>query len=115
MFAALLHDDAGFIVSAELVLVCTIAVLALVVGLSEVAHAVNNELNDVAEAVGSLNQSYAFSGFRAEKKGCRVDTFFAGSSFKDSIDGCDRNECDIACAPPMPEMPKGGHGGHGGW
>ena len=33
-FTKLLNDDAGFIVSAELVLISTIAVLGLVVGLS---------------------------------------------------------------------------------
>ena len=47
------------IISAELVLVLTIAVLAMVVGLSEVAVAVNNELNDISNAVGSLNQSFS--------------------------------------------------------
>ena len=36
-FAKLANDEAGFIVSAELVLVATIAVLAMVVGLSELA------------------------------------------------------------------------------
>ena len=112
MFAALLKDDAGFIVSAELCLVATICVISLVVGLSEVAHAVNQELNDVSEAIGSLNQSYSFSGFIAKKKDCR-DSFFFGSSFRDSVDDCDRNECDIACAPSVPEGPKGHHGHHG--
>ena len=34
---ALINDEAGFIVSAELVLVASIAVLGMVVGLSEVA------------------------------------------------------------------------------
>ena len=36
-FAALINDESGFIVSAELVLVSTIAVLGMIVGLSEVA------------------------------------------------------------------------------
>jgi hypothetical protein len=44
LFTALINDEAGFIISAELVLVSTIAVLAMVVGLSEVALNVNNEL-----------------------------------------------------------------------
>lgn len=44
----LLHDETGFIVSAELVLVATILVIGLIVGLSEVQHAVVQELNDVA-------------------------------------------------------------------
>ena len=44
LFTKLIHDEAGFIVSAELVLVATVGVLAMVVGLSEVALNVNNEL-----------------------------------------------------------------------
>ena len=46
----LLNDEAGFIVSAELVLIATLGVLAMVVGLSEVAFNINNELQDVARA-----------------------------------------------------------------
>jgi Flp pilus assembly pilin Flp len=58
----LLDDEAGFIVSAELVLVGTIAVLSMVVGLASVSNAVNSELNDVAQAFDSANQSYRYSG-----------------------------------------------------
>lgn len=112
MFATLLKDEAGFIVSAELVLVSTISVLSLVVGLCEIAHAANEELNDVSEAIGSLNQSYHFGGFSVKKKGC-MGCFFAGSAFRDSVDDCDRNECDIACGPVVPEGPKGHHGSGG--
>ncbi len=38
---ALYNDEAGFVVSAELILIATVAVLSLVVGLGEVSHAVN--------------------------------------------------------------------------
>ena len=53
-----LRDDAGYVLSGELVLVCTITVLSLVVGLSNVSAAINNELNDVGTAFGRLNQTY---------------------------------------------------------
>ncbi len=52
------NDDNGFVVSAELVLVSTICVIALVVGLTQVSRAINNELNDVAAAYSNINQSY---------------------------------------------------------
>src|SRR5258708_28914501 len=42
----------------------TITVSGMTVGLSEVAKAVVQELNDVGDAVGSLNQSFGFTGFR---------------------------------------------------
>ncbi len=59
---SLMKDEAGFIVSAELVLIATLGVLAMVVGLSEVAFNINNELSDVGRAFGSINQSFSTQG-----------------------------------------------------
>lgn len=107
MFTALLRDEGGFIVSAELVLVVTLLVVGMIVGLSEVQHAVVSELNDVGDAVGQLNQSFMFSGF-AKRKGHGKSAYFFGSSFRDSRDDCDNNQCDIACDGPVHEGPKMG-------
>lgn len=84
------NDDAGFIVSSELILVSTITVLAMIVGLSEVAHAVNQELEDVASAFGAVNQSYAYAGTSGHKG--HID----GSGFWDKVDFCD-SASDIVC------------------
>lgn len=99
MLHALLNDEAGAIVSIEMVLIITIAVLAVIVGWSEVAKAVNTELNDISNAVGALNQSYSFSGFHVgggwhDKSTSSV----AGSCFADRVDDCDVNSsCDLVC------------------
>jgi Flp pilus assembly pilin Flp len=94
---ALLADENGFIVSTELILIVTIAVLALIVGLSEVAVAVNTELNDVSNAIGSIKQDFAFSGFHSGS-GHKTKSFFAGSGFDDREDDCDCNtSCDLVC------------------
>jgi hypothetical protein len=77
------NDQHGFIVSAELVLVATIAVLAMVVGLSEVALNINNELEDVGSAFGSMSQAYSASGF------CGHKGHSEGSKYKDKADFCD--------------------------
>lgn len=77
-------EEAGFIVSAELVLVATIAVLAMVVGLAEVSSAVNQELEDVGSAVGSVQQSFYFAGVKSRDKGA-----IYGSRFEDHVDRCD--------------------------
>ena len=61
------NDESGFIVSAELVLVATIVVIGLLVGLVEVQWGVVGELNDVGDAIGSLNQSFQFCGFSVVK------------------------------------------------
>jgi len=86
-------DESGAIVSIEIVLVVTIMVLALIVGMSEVAVAVNNELNDISNAVGSLKQDYAFTGFAASD-GAKDKSFVAGSGYDDVTDDCD---CNISC------------------
>lgn len=84
------NDDAGFIISAELVLVTTIAVLAMLVGLSEVSHAINQELEDVASAFGAVNQTYAYAGTTGHKGS------IGGGSFEDLVDFCDAAS-DIVC------------------
>ncbi len=92
----LFHDEAGFIVSAELILISTIAVLSMVVGLSEVAHAVNQELEDVAAAFGSINQSYRYSGAKGHQGK------WSGSRFGDNADFCD-SQYDIVATNPQSE------------
>lgn len=90
------NDENGVIISAELVLVLTIAVLATVVGLSEVAVAVNTELNDISNAIGALNQTYNYTGFAGTDRHGKHKSFVAGSGFVDSTDDCDLNTtCDI--------------------
>lgn len=90
VFHTLMTDEAGFIVSAELVLISTIAVLGLVVGLAEVATNINHELEDVGAAFGSLNQSFCVKG----ASGCGAHT--SGGCFRDSQDFCD-GQNDIQC------------------
>lgn len=80
---ALWKDEAGFIVSAELVLIATVAVLAMVVGLSEVANAVNQELEDVASSFGSVNQSFRYQGLTGHGGAS------GGVCFEDRVDFCD--------------------------
>lgn len=58
----LLNDENGFMVSAELVLIATLGVLTLTVGLSEIGANLNSELMDVANAFGSINQSFSTQG-----------------------------------------------------
>lgn len=100
-------DEAGFIVSAELVLIATILVIGLIVGLSEVQTALVTELNDVSCAIGSLNQSYYFRGF----SGCK--SFTAGSNFHDRVDVCDENCANDLCASSSIETNEGTCFGNG--
>lgn len=103
MLQRLWNDEAGFVVSAELVLVATLLVIGLIVGLSEVQHALVQELNDVADAFGSVNQSYMYSGFSAKKNDWAFKSYTRGSIFEDIKDDCDNNQCDITCDEPVSE------------
>jgi hypothetical protein len=105
LLKSLYADDAGFIVSAELALIATITVIGVIVGLAEVQNAVVNELNDVGDAIGSLNQSFYFHG-HSSMEHCKLKAKVVGSSFKDQTDDGDGNECAISCDKPVPEVPK---------
>lgn len=107
MLLNLWNDEAGFVVSAELVLVATLLVIGLIVGLSEIQHAVVAELNDVGDAFGQLNQSYMYSGFSAKKSSWGYKSYVRGSIFEDVADECDNNQCDITCDEPVAEGWKG--------
>ena len=88
-FCVLVDDENGFIISAELVLVLTIAVLGMVVGLTAVRDSINSELNDLSNAFGAINQSYNYNGLKKELPNGGVHAFVAGSGFNDKSDDCD--------------------------
>lgn len=97
MLMALLNDETGAIVSIEIILILTVSVLSLIVGLSEVAVAVNTELNDISNAVGALNQDYAFTGFH-HTSGWKPIANYMGTAFNDKADDCDTDlSCDLVC------------------
>ena len=103
---ALWSDEAGFIVSSELVLIATMLVIGLIVGLSEIQHAVVAELNDVADAVGSINQSFQYAGISSRKCNGNIKGSIAGSCFVDVTDDCDNNQCALSCDATSNEAPK---------
>ncbi|MFI4876385.1 MAG: hypothetical protein ACIALR_13630, partial [Blastopirellula sp. JB062] len=77
------NDEAGFIVSTELILIATIVVIGLVVGLSAVRDAVTAELSDVAGAIQDVDQSYTVWGVTGHSAAV------AGSDYGDQQDWCD--------------------------
>jgi Flp pilus assembly pilin Flp len=83
MFHRLWKDEAGAVISAEIVLVATILVIGMVVGLKSVRDSVVTELADVAQAIANIDQSYSYSGII----GHAAQT--TGSFFNDAADFCD--------------------------
>ncbi|MGH7128876.1 MAG: Flp family type IVb pilin [Planctomycetaceae bacterium] len=86
------NDERGFVVSAELALVATVAVMAIVVGLTSVASSVNRELNDVSNAFGALDQTFFTNGLAKWPHAAVV-----GSGFVDRGDVCD---CQVIFQTP---------------
>jgi Flp pilus assembly pilin Flp len=98
------RDEHGFVISTELVLIATLCVLGLVTALSCVRDAVNGELQDVAGAIGSLNQSYCFTGFHGcVSPQCGTHARTAGSMFTDLRD--EEAAADIEGGPAVQVAP----------
>ncbi|MCC7420620.1 MAG: hypothetical protein IT428_10075 [Planctomycetaceae bacterium] len=104
---ALWNDEGGFIITAELVLISTLLVIGLVAGLACLRAALIGELEDVAGAIGSLNQSYWYKGYsgRAAWNGCYVKSATAGSRFVDRADGGIDIPNDISGCQTVPAQP----------
>ena len=85
----LFNDEAGFVISAELVLVLTIAVLGMVVGLTSMRDAINAELVDLSNAFGAIDQSYNLRGSFKESNTDKPHAQVAGFGFRDRGDDCD--------------------------
>ena len=83
MLNRLWNDQAGFVVSAELVLIATILVIGLIVGWATVRDQVLQELGDVAAAISQFNQSYSWSAVTGHTSSV------AGTYFDDTADFCD--------------------------
>jgi len=102
MLKQLFHDEAGFIVSAELVLIFTLAFCGVAVGMSVVRDALVQELGDVAESIGALNQSYAWRDIVAPDAANPNDPHgtCSGSGFEDQKDDCDCDSIDFNSITP---------------
>jgi hypothetical protein len=101
MMKTLWNDEAGVILSAELVLIGTILVLGMIVGLVELQCSIVAELSDLSSAFGNLNQSYTISGFGSSKGGKQFKARTYGASYTDCADTCDCDQnLSIICNDP---------------
>lgn len=77
-----MKKEGGFVMTSELLLLSTTIVIGLTVGLSTMRDAVTAEMEDVAEAIGSLDQSYAFDGLKNGEGTAEL----SGTGFIDAVD-----------------------------
>lgn len=92
MLRTFINDENGFLISAELMLIITLSFCMAAVGWAVVRDSLVQELGDVAEAIGAVNQSYNYRGIEApDCSSCDLHARCAGSGFNDQKDDCD---CD---------------------
>lgn len=59
---SLWRDEAGAIISTELVLVAVVSVFALIAGFTSMRDAMVSELSDASGSIDEMNQSYSYNG-----------------------------------------------------
>lgn len=77
------QDEAGFVVSSELIFVATLLVIGMVTGLTTIRDQVLGELGDVADAISEVEQSYSIAAVTAHASST------AGNVFDDLADFCE--------------------------
>ena len=84
-------DEAGVILSAELVLVATILVLGMLVGLVSLRDQIVSELGDIGQAFAIISQSYSFTAISGHTSATN------GAYYQDGSDVCD----DLSQSNPL--------------
>ena len=108
-----MKKKAGFIVTAELVLIATILVIGMMVGLVVVRDAVVNEMDDISEAIGDMNQSFTLNGVESpENQSLPVTSGMQWQDGEDTEAGDDLGQfnitqVDFVLAPPAGEYELG--------
>lgn len=99
------NDEYGFLLSSEAVCLGTIGVVAALVGLNALSKSVDAELKETAAAIRSLDQSYAYLGFRSNH------AWTAGSAFRQqevavSLQQLDQSGSRTPTLAPTVVMPR---------
>ena len=92
MLQRLWNDEAGMVVSSELVFVSSIAAIGMVVGLSAARDGITSELADVGDAVTEYNQGYQLASIQGH------GAALAGTQYLDNSDFCDNAADGVALA-----------------
>lgn len=89
------QDEAGVIVSTEIILIMMLLVFGLIAGMVSLRDAVAQELGDTGTMVNSLNQTYSFLGHTNTATNV-INAATPSSSFADLLD---ENNVDTAGQP----------------
>jgi hypothetical protein len=86
----LIRDESGVVITAEIIIIATVGLLSLIAGWNAVSNALAFELGDIANSVGSLDQSFSYRGLNA---GAHANC--SGSGFADSAQTFTVNTVDV--------------------
>ena len=99
-------DEAGVIVSTEIILVLMILVFGLIAGMVSLRDAVAQELGDTGVMVNSLNQSYSFEGNTNTVDGNATAvtpaSVFADLTDENNVDVADEEPAGLSLEAPTP-------------
>lgn len=73
------QDEAGAVLSAEMVVLGTVGVLGMTAGISALTDSVNSELSEVGQAFRSFDQSYSVHGYQTSYGGTGSHTVATGT------------------------------------
>lgn len=76
------NKQGGFVMTTELVLISTVMIVGLITGLVTMRDSITAEMEDVAEAIGHFDQTYAFNGIVNAEETAGIE----GSVFGDAPD-----------------------------
>ncbi|WP_437201272.1 hypothetical protein [Planctomicrobium sp. SH664] len=97
LIAALQADEAGFVLSSEMVLVGSVVALGGVTAFVGARDAVSNEFTDIANAFSKLDQSYYYGGMHGGGRRGHYKSWTAGSGFLDEDHREKYTEADFQC------------------
>jgi hypothetical protein len=97
LLKALRQDEHGVILSTEIVIVGSLLVIGLITGVACLQKSVNGELQDLAGAIGALDQSYSFSSFRKAGTLGRCCAYTAGSSYSNCENDSQKCGAIVGC------------------
>ena len=108
-FHRLLRDEYGMVITAELIMILTIAVISLTAGWGAASSMLAEELEDVANSVGSLDQSFNYRGIAAPGHATSSGGGFNDSSNLVNVSTSTNFNASVAgldFTPLIPDMPQ---------
>jgi|GEM_PF-6577519 len=89
-----IQQDAAFVISTELLLLATVAVLGLLVGIQNIRNTLYHEFEDLVETFGFLNQSYEYLGI-TDGDPLNDGSTTSGGLFSDTVDEDSRGSISL--------------------